>query len=417
MSTSSVAVTLPAFSPYQRFATGLLTLVQFTVILDFMIMSPLGAMVMPALAISAKQFGLAVSAYAFSAGISGLVMAGFADRYDRKKLLLFFYAGFLLGTLWCGTAVSFESLLAARVITGLFGGVIGSIVMAIAADVFSPGLRGRVMGLLQGGFAASQVLGLPLGLVLASHWGWHASFQALVALGLLGGVLIITIMRPVNAHLAGASADGFARHLFNAITHPNHWRAFVVTALLASSGFMMMPFASVFAVHNVGIALDQLPIVYLASGIAIMAVSPLIGRLSDRMGPMPVFYTGSVMTTVMVVIYTHLGSSPLPLLIAVNIVMFTGIFSRMIPWQATVSGVPAPEHRGVFNSVNAALQQFAGGVASVLAGHLVHVDAEGKLQDFPLAGYVVIATTSIAALLMRQVNLRRVGAYDAGRRF
>lgn len=406
MSTSSVTVSLPAFSPYQRVATGLLTLVQFTVILDFMIMSPLGAMVMPALAITAKQFGLVVSAYAFSAGVSGLVMAGFADRFDRKKLLLFFYGGFLLGTLWCGLATTFESLLAARVVTGLFGGVIGSIVMASAADLFPPALRGRVMGLLQGGFAASQVLGLPLGLALASRWGWHASFQAVAALCLLGGVLIVAFMRPVNAHLAGAATDGFARHLFNALRHPEHWRAFVVTALLASGGFMMMPFASAFAVHNVGIALDQLPIVYFASGIAVMVVSPFIGRLSDRLGTMPVFYAGSVMTTVMVLVYTHLGPSPLPLLIAVNILMFTGIFSRMVPWQATVSGVPSSELRGVFSAVNAALQQFAGGVASVLAGNLVHVDTDGKLQGFPLAGYVVIATTFVAALLMRQIRQR-----------
>ena len=158
-----------AFSPYQKFVVGLLAFLQFAVILDFMLMAPLGALIMPALAITPKQFGLVVSAYAFSAGVSGFVTAGFADRFDRKKLLLFFYAGFLLGTLWCGLAPTFELLLAARVFTGVFGGVIGSIVLAIATDLFEVSQRGRVMGLIQTAFAASQVLGLPMRLFLSNH--------------------------------------------------------------------------------------------------------------------------------------------------------------------------------------------------------------------------------------------------------
>jgi predicted MFS family arabinose efflux permease len=249
------------FTPYQRFATGLLTLLQFAVILDFMIMSPLGAMIMPAMSMSAQQFGMVVSAYAFSAGLSGLLTAGFADRFDRKRLLLFFYSGFLLGTLWCGLAPSYEMLLAARVVTGLFGGVIGAIVMAITADLFPPAQRGRVMGLLQGGFAASQVLGLPFGLYLASRWSWHAPFLALVGLGLVAGLFIAFGMKPVNAHLAAGRSDGVARHLRHVLSKPLHWMAFAVTALLTTGGFMLMPFASAFSVHNVGISLDHLPAV------------------------------------------------------------------------------------------------------------------------------------------------------------
>ncbi|HTJ96139.1 MAG TPA: MFS transporter, partial [Rhodocyclaceae bacterium] len=157
------SVTVPAqtqFSPYQKLAVGMLAFLQFAVILDFMLMSPLGAVIMPAMQIAPSQFGLVVSAYAFSAGVSGLLTAGFADRFDRKKLLLFFYAGFILGTVWCGMAQSFESLLAARIVTGLFGGVIGSIVLAISTDLFPLHMRGRVMGFIQTAFAASQVLGI-----------------------------------------------------------------------------------------------------------------------------------------------------------------------------------------------------------------------------------------------------------------
>ena len=393
-----------AFTPYQRFVTGVLTLLQFAVILDFMIMSPLGALIMPALSMTTRQFGLVVSAYAFSAGAAGLLTAGFADRFDRKKLLLFFYGGFLLGTLWCGLATSFESLLAARIVTGLFGGVIGSIVMAIAADLFEPALRGRVMGLLQGGFAASQVLGLPFGLYLATHGDWHVPFLALVAFGIVGGGLIAWRMAPVNAHLVlQADRSAFA-HLLHTVAQRRHLHAFAITALLTTGGFMLMPFASAFSVRNVGIDLAHLPIVYLVTGISTMFVAPFVGRLTDRLGALPVFFTGSAITIAMVAIYTRLGPSSLTTLIVINIILFAGIFSRMVPWQVVVAGIPAPGQRGAFTAVNAALQQLAGGLAALVSGHIVTIGADGRLAHFPWVGNVLIGTTLIVCVLLWQLQ-------------
>src|ERR1700712_4352287 len=174
------------FSRYQSLLVALLALVQFTVILDFTIMSPLGAIIMPALDISAGQFGVAVSAYAFSAGISGILSAGFADRFDRKRLLLFFYVGFILGTALCALAPNYHVLLLGRIVTGLFGGVIGSVVLAITTDLFSLQRRGRVMGFVQTAFAASQVLGIPAGLFLSNHWNWNVSFGAIIVLSIAG---------------------------------------------------------------------------------------------------------------------------------------------------------------------------------------------------------------------------------------
>ena len=363
-------------------------------------MSPLGALIMPAMAMTARQFGLVVSAYAFSAGLSGILTAGFADRFDRKKLLLFFYSGFLLGTLWCGLATSFESLLAARIVTGLFGGVIGSIVMAIAADLFAPAQRGRVMGLLQGGFAASQVLGLPFGLFLATRWDWHAPFLALVAFGAVGGGLIAWRMQPVDAHLKLQTDRGAFAHLWHTVAVRRHLHAFLITALLTTGGFMIMPFASAFSVHNVGIDLAHLPIVYLVTGISTMFVAPTVGRLTDRFGPLPVFYVGSTLTIVMVALYTRLGPSSLATLIVINIVMFAGIFSRMVPWQVIVTGIPAAEQRGAFTAINAALQQLAGGLAALVSGHLVVIGADGRLQHFDWVGNVMIGTTLIVGVLL-----------------
>jgi predicted MFS family arabinose efflux permease len=169
------------FSSYQKLIIALIAFLQFTIILDFMILAPLGALIIPALKITPAQFGLLVSTYAFSAGLSGLLAAGFTDRFDRKKLLLFFYVGFVLGTLLCALAHSYHFLLFARLITGLFGGVIGSIVFAITTDLFEYRQRGRVMGVVQTAFASSQVLGIPLGLYLSNHWGWNAPFLLIVA--------------------------------------------------------------------------------------------------------------------------------------------------------------------------------------------------------------------------------------------
>lgn len=391
------------FSPYQRFATGLLTLLQFSVILDLMILPPLGAMIMPALSMSPGEFGTVVSAYAFSAGVSGLAMAGFADRYDRKSFLLVLYAGFLAGTLLCGLATSFEWLLAARIVTGLFGGVIGSIVTAIAGDLFALEQRGRVMGALQGGFAASQILGLPIGLMLASRWGWQSAFYAVVALGLLGSLLIAFGLKPVNEHLKISKPQEAGRHLLEAAIHEKYRLPFVVTALLPTGGFMLMPFASAFAVNNIGISMEELPMVYLACGICAMVSAQLIGRLTDRLGAKLVFNVGTAMTVLMVIVYTNMGPSPLWQLILVNVVMFTGIFGRMIPWQATVIGIPSPAQRGVFSSINSALQQFAGGLASMLAGHIVQVETGGKLLNIPLVGFVVATVSIIAAAVVHQI--------------
>lgn len=186
------------FNRYDVFVITILSLLQFTVILDFMVLSPLGAILIPELKITTSQFGMVVSAYAFSAGISGIMAAGFADRFDRKAFLLFFYAGFMIGTTLCALATTYEFLLIARIVTGIFGGVIGSVGFAIVTDLFKFEVRGRVMGFMQMSFAASQVLGLPIGLLLANRFDWHAPFWMLVILGLVLGAIICDLDEASN---------------------------------------------------------------------------------------------------------------------------------------------------------------------------------------------------------------------------
>src|SRR5688572_26655157 len=310
MNTSNAAVTA-RFSGYQKVVIEVLAFLQFAVILDFMLMAPLGALIMPSLSVTPAQFGTIVSAYAFAAGVSGLLTAGFADRFDRKRLLLFFYTGFIAGTLWCGIARSFESLLLARIVTGLFGGVIGSVILAIATDLFAPQVRGRVMGFIQTAFAASQILGLPIGIYLSALWDWHVPFLALVVIGLLGGLAIAWKMQPVAEHLKTPQEHSAFEHLFRTLTEPRYLLCFVSVLFLATGGFMLMPFSSAFTVNNLGISLDHLPIIYLVTGVATIFAGPLVGKVADSFGLMRTFYVGTAITIVMVLLFTHLRESTL----------------------------------------------------------------------------------------------------------
>lgn len=388
------------FTGYQKFVVALLAFLQFTIILDFMIISPLGAMMMPALKISPAQFGIIVSVYAFSAGTAGFLAAGFADRYDRKKLLLFFYTGFVLGTLMCGLVNSFEMLVAARLITGLFGGVIGSIVFAIVTDLFPLEKRGRVMGFVQTAFAASQVLGLPAGLYISNHWGWKAPFLMIVGISILAGVFIFTYLQPIDAHLKIQSDRNPFHHLLETVAKPRHLHAFATTALLSLGGYMLMPFGSAFTVHNLGIDVGNLPLIYLVTGLCSILIGPLVGRACDTFGNFHVFVFGSMLSVVMVLIYTQLGVTPLAWVMLVNVVMFVGIFSRMIPSQTLMSVIPAPANRGAFMSLSSSLQQVAGGIASVIAGLIVTQGPDGILQHFEVLGYVLVSTTAVTMILM-----------------
>jgi len=392
------------FTGYQTFVVAMLAFLQFSIILDFMVMSPLGAIVMPELGITPRQFGWAVSAYAFSAGLSGILAAGFADRFDRKRLLLFFYGGFVLGTAMCALAASYHWLLAARIVTGLFGGVIGSVVLAITTDLFPLEMRGRVMGYVQTAFAASQILGLPAGLYIANRWNWHAPFVAIVAVAAVAGLVIAVYMRPVTAHLTLRQEHSPWRHFIATLRHPDYTIAFAATAILATGGFMLMPFGSAFLVGNVGIDLAHIPTIYLATGIATVFAGPLIGRAADRIGKFRTFCFGSAVSVVMVAIWTHMGHTPLWLVVIVNILLFVGIFSRVIPSQALLTALPEPQRRGAFSAISSSLQQFSGGIAAVTAGALIVEEPGGYLRHFDWLGWIVIATTLLSVVLMYRIH-------------
>src|SRR5260221_2281845 len=298
------------FTRYQALVIILLALTQFTVVLDFMVMSPLGDMLMKSMSLTTSQFGFAVSAYAFSAGISGLLTAGFADRFDRKKLLLFFYVGFIAGTLCCGLATTYLMLMAARIITGLFGGVIGSISLAIMADLFPLQQRGRAMGFIQMGFGASQVLGIPIGLYIANHWGWQSPFLMIAGLASITWLIVMLKLHPVTKHLEMKTEKTAITQLWHTLKQRSYRVGFLSTALLSLGGFMMMPWGSAFAVNNLNVSYKQLPVLFMVGGLASLIIMPLIGKLSDKIDKAKIFTAAAIWMMMIVVIYTNLTPVP-----------------------------------------------------------------------------------------------------------
>ena len=300
---------------------------------------------------------------------------------------------------------SYGELVAARIITGLFGGVIGSISMAIITDLFPLQQRGRVMGFIQMGFGASQVLGVPIGLYLANLWNWEAPFRMVAVLSFAIAVTIAFYLKPITKHLALQHDKSAFAHLWHTLSKRNYRIGFTATALLSIGGFMMMPFGTAFAINNLGLTNQQLPMLFMVSGVSSLFIMPLVGRLSDRIDKFKIFAIASVWMMVMCVLYTNLAVTPLWLVIIFNILMMMGIMSRMVPSSALTSAIPETADRGAFMSINASLQQIAGGIAAAVAGLIVSQKSKGSpLIHYNIVGYVIVGISVLSIFLMWRVS-------------
>jgi len=396
--------TMEKFTGYQKLVLILLALLQFAVILDFMIISPIGYILTKDLDITTKQFGLVVSSYIFSAAISGIVSAGFIDKYDRKKVLLFFFIGFIIGTAFCAVSTSFVALLTARIVTGIFGGVVGSITMTIITDLFAPMQRGRAMSTVQMAFAASQILGIPLGLYIADHLGWHYTFFIIVVLSVALLVVIVLKLNPINEHMSHLSDKTPLLHLWDTVKNKQHRIGFSATIVLGM-GMMLQPFVSIFLINNVHITNNQVPVIFMVTGASAFFVMPLVGRLSDKYNKFRIFLIGSLATIVIIPFYTHLPVVPLWVVLALNVTMFAVIMSRMGPFQALNSMIPQPENRGAYMSLSASLSQLAGGLGIVIASSIAFQESpKSPLENFDVIGYVAAGLSIIGIYLVYRVS-------------
>ncbi|HAO07654.1 MAG TPA: MFS transporter [Chryseobacterium sp.] len=393
------------FTKYQIMIIGVLAALQFIIVLDFMIISPIGYLLTKDLNITTKQFGLVVSSYVFSAATAGVIAAGFIDRYGRKKLLLFLLSGFTIGTLFCALSSSFVTLLAARIITGIFGGVSGSLTIIIVADVFTAKKRGRALGIIQMAFAASQILGIPIGLFIANNLGWQFTFLFIVAIMILIQVIIILKLKPIDQGDEIELATQPFFHLWRTIINKHHQYGFYATIILGM-GMMLQPFISIFLINNIQLKEHHIPVIFMITGVTVFFVMPLIGRLSDKFDRFKLFLFGSAVTIIIIPIYTHLPVVPFWVVVIMNIVLFASITSRMVPFQAMNSMIPQADIRGSYLTMTSSLQQFSGGIGIVIASSITFQRTpESPLENFGWLGLIVVALSVFSTYLVHKVYL------------
>ncbi len=383
----------------------LLAAMQFTHIVDFMIIMPLGPVYIEKMGLRPDQFGLMVSAYTISAGLASLLAARFLDRFDRKITLLVLYAGFTVGTLLCAAAPTFVLLVAARTVAGAFGGVTAAVVYAIVGDAFPHARRGTAMSVLMYGFSVATIFGVPIGLILAEQLGWQAPF---VVLGLLSvGMLAVgaVVLPPLRGHLDGPRAEEVST--WEVAFEPNHVRAFLLMLALVASSFLVFPFVSTFLTFNVHMPQAYLKYMYLCGGLTTLFTLTLFGRLADRFGKLRVFRIAAVACLIPFVGTPLIPEGAgLPLILLVTTSMFVFSSGRMVPAMALITNSAEPRVRGSFMSYNSAVQQLGAGIASWVSGLLIEQvgGKEGPLVGYPLTG--VLAGVAILASLYLAGRLR-----------
>lgn len=388
----------------ERILLLLLASINFTHILDFMIMMPLGNYLMPYFQISPQQFSLLVAAYTISAGVSGFIAAFFVDGFDRKRVLLFGYSGFLLGTIACGFAPSYATLLAARLVAGLFGGLIGAQVLSIISDTFVYERRGQAMGAVMSAFAIASTLGVPFSLYLANLISWHAPFLLVGTLGIVLIPLIILFVPAMNAHIKPhAERPRRLDALLSVWQHPRQRLALLFSGLIMMGHFLIVPFINPFMEYNQGYSKAQTPLVYLVGGVCSFFAANGLGKLADRYGKLKVFLCCVLLALPLVLFITHMPHIPLAVVLTFFGVWFILSTGRGVTAQALVSNVVKPEHRGSFMSFNSSVQQLGTSAASLLAGFIVLKGSHGEILRYGWLGYVSVAILLACALLGRSI--------------
>lgn len=370
-----------------------------------MIMMPLGPQLIRIMHISPLQFSYLVSAYTFSAGVSGFAAAFFVDKYDRKKVLLTGYIGFIIGTFACAFSPTYHLLLASRILAGTFGGLIGAQVQSIVADTFPFERRGKAMGTLMAAFSVASVVGVPLGLYFATVYNWQFPFMIVGALGLIIIPLVYFYIPNMVDHIQKheTKPNPFAV-ITNILSNTNQMRALMLTSTLMFAHFIIVPLLSPFMVANVGFTEHQLTYIYLVGGTLTIFSAPLVGKLADKYGKQSVLTAFSFIALVPLFFITHIGVVPLYVALTITAGFFVFSGGRMIPSMALVSSVVTPQQRGSFMSINSSLQQITTGLAAFIAGNIVIKSAEGPLLHYNWIGYISIAATFACIVIAKKLK-------------
>lgn len=395
-----------SFSRQEKILLFILAAIQFNHIVDFMILMPLGPQLMRLFSITTTQFSWLVSSYTFCAGISGFLASFIMDQYDRKKLLIFFFIGFCVGTLACALAPTYELLLLSRALTGMFGGVLNSVVLSIVSDVIPYEKRGTAMGVISTAFSLASIAGVPFALFLANLWGWHSSFLFLAFVSFLIFPMIILWIPNQASHLGGLRVrKPVLDPLLHIFKTPGQLWALAFGGFLVLGQFMIIPFLSPSLVANAGLKESQLPFIYLVGGTLTFITGPFVGRLSDQVGKHKVFKYGLISSIFVTLWITHLSVQSIYLTLTIVGLFFICVNARWVPALALISSVPSPEYRGSFMSFVGCIQQLMAGLGAVIAGAIVTRGTDGLLHNYGWVG-VVSVIVSFTALMLSYLVIR-----------
>ncbi len=385
----------------------LLTLagIQFTHVVDFMIMMPLGPQLTELFSITDTQFGLLVSAYTFAAGISGLLAASFVDRFERKRLVLVLYFLFALTTLACALAPTYGMLMLARVAAGTFGGILSAMTQTVIGDVIPFARRGRATGLVMTSFSLATVIGVPSGLFLANHAGWHSSFIAIAIACVVVGLLAVFSLPRLDKHVALARGQDVLFAIRGVWADQNHRRALAMSSAMMFAAFTVIPYITIYMQSNKVLLPNEIPFIYLSGGIVTLLTARWIGVLTDRVGKRKMFQRMLLLSMVPMTITTLMQPSPLPLVLFVSASLFFFMNARMIPGMALLTSAAQPQFRGAFMSLNGAVQSMSIGMATWIGGLLIQRNAQGEVTHYWLCALAGVAASLLAFMLAQRVKM------------
>lgn len=395
----------------ERAVVILLAATQFTHILDFVLMMPLGPILMREFAISVSSFGLMVSSYTFSSAIVGLIGALWIDRFDRRGALLFSYAGFTMGTLACYFAWNFESLTAARIFAGAFGGLITTLTFTIIGDTVPEVRRGWATGVVMAAFSVASVIGVPIGIALAESSTWNLPFLALAVVSSVVFYLLKTIIPPLKSHIKVETQKVPIRSrvlaLWKVAQDRIHLTAFALTTLLMFAAWTLIPFISPFLVFNLGVKESELPLTYFCGGLLTFFTSRWIGRLADKHGKYRVFWIMAILSFAPILTLTNLTAAPLWAVLIVTTLFMSLVSGRFVPAMSLITSAADPKQRGSFMSLNNSLRHLASGSASLVGGYIIAKNpATGALDGYHISGFIAVAATVVCIFLAKKIRIR-----------
>lgn len=390
----------------KTYALYALAVINFTHIIDSMLIMPLGDVFIEYFDLSALEYTYLVSSYAFGAVVSSMGAFLFLDRFDRKNAMIVLYAGFILGTLLCGFANEYWVLMILRFMTGAFGGVIGALAFAIVADLYSFKERGAAIGILMSAFSAASALGVPFGLYLAASFSWRSPFLVLGATGFVVWCFAVWKFPSIRIHMEHTGKSHSIKGTVKALINDNNQlNALLLGMILVLGHFVIIPFISPFMIRNVGFSQMDVTMIFLFGGLAMVFSSPWVGRLTDKYGVLRIFTIFIFLSFIPTIAITHMGPSEVWYGLIFTTMFFVFASGRMIPANTLITAAVGKESRGSFMSMKSALQQLAVGLASLLSGLIVFINDEGYYEGYYIIAYVSIFFCLISIYLCTRLRI------------